>query len=59
MRRVPSPSILIELNAQLEVDRGLIPLLEGVGFTLVERVRSPLVTAESLQQSVYNYIFRR
>jgi FkbM family methyltransferase len=49
-------SVLIELNEMLEADREIVAILEGCGFRVRSKLRSPLLS-ESTFPGVYNYVF--
>jgi FkbM family methyltransferase len=51
-------SVLIELNDSLQTDREIVTVLEGVGYKVKNKLRSPLLGDQSYA-SVYNYIFDR
>ena len=51
-------SILIELNEGLEVDRELITIIEGLGYTQKEKSRSEVVDNDTFS-NVFNFVFER
>jgi FkbM family methyltransferase len=51
-------SVLIELNETLAADREIVGILEGYGFHVRSKLRSPLLT-ELTFPGVYNYVFEK
>jgi len=51
-------SVLIELNETLAADREIVGVLEGYGFHVGSKLRSPVLTELNFP-GVYNYVFER